>query len=138
MTDTTPDIVDALAQLSFEMLDALTRSAAEHELSVTQLRLLGILRDREPTMASLAERLRLDRSSITGLIDRAEKRGLVARRASTDDARVTTIELTPAGRKTAEALEATVNRAVTALIAGTAQKDRPAIIRFAESITARP
>lgn len=131
------DIVDALAQLTFAVLDVLSRCVAEHDLSLTQLRLLGILRDRTPAMASLAERLRLDRSSITGLIDRAEKRGLVARHASTEDARVTLIELTVLGRTTAETLQAAVTQAISTLTATASPKDRQAIIRFSESIVGR-
>jgi DNA-binding MarR family transcriptional regulator len=53
----------------------LTRIAAEHDLSVTQLGMLGILRDRTPTMAQIADYLELDRSSVSGLVDRAERRG---------------------------------------------------------------
>jgi DNA-binding MarR family transcriptional regulator len=138
MPDDTPnEIVDALAELSFVMLDVLTRCAAEHELSMSQLRLLGILRDREPTMAQLATHLRLDRSSITGLIDRAEKRELVARRPSAADGRVTTVALTAAGRRIAEQLEATVGREVGGIVEHTSAADRVTIIRFSRSITPR-
>ncbi|GHF33280.1 hypothetical protein FHX82_005262 [Amycolatopsis bartoniae] len=49
--------------------------AAEHELSVVQLRLLGVLRDRRPGMLELGAHLGLDKSSMTGLVSRAEKRG---------------------------------------------------------------
>ena len=138
MTDADPStIVDALAELSFVMLDVLTRCAAEHELSLSQLRLLGILRDRQPTMAQLAVHLRLDRSSITGLIDRAEKRGLVARRASVDDGRVTIIEPTAAGRRIMEQLEATIGREVGELVSPTSRSDQATIIRFSRSVTPR-
>ena len=42
--------VDGMAQLSFVIQGMLERRAAEHDLSVIQTRLLGILRDRTPTM----------------------------------------------------------------------------------------
>jgi MarR family transcriptional regulator, lower aerobic nicotinate degradation pathway regulator len=48
-------------------------------MSVTQLRMLGILRDREPAMLDLASHLKLENSSVIGLINRGEKRGLVER-----------------------------------------------------------
>ena len=50
-------LVDALAQSAFVVMGALTRIGAEHELSLTQLRVLGILRDRTPRMAELADYL---------------------------------------------------------------------------------
>ena len=63
--------MDGLVQVSFTVIALLSRVAAEHDLSLTQLRVLAILRDREPTMAELATHLGLERSSVSGLIDRA-------------------------------------------------------------------
>ena len=73
------EFVNALAQLSFVVQSMLARTAAKHDLSLTQLRLLGMLRDRRPSMQELAQRLGLDKSSVTGLVDRAERRGLMKR-----------------------------------------------------------
>ncbi len=63
-------LVDALAQLSFLVHNALAEIAAQHDLSIIQTRLLGVLRDREPTMNALGRHLGLDKSSISGLVDR--------------------------------------------------------------------
>ncbi len=94
-----PDLsdVDALVQLAFLVHGALERRAVEHDLSITQVRLLGILRDRTPTMNELATLLGLDRSSITGLVDRAERRGLVRRVPAPEDRRSFLVTLSPAG-----------------------------------------
>jgi MarR family transcriptional regulator, lower aerobic nicotinate degradation pathway regulator len=89
---------DGLAQLSFLIQDILERRAREHDLSVIQIRLLGILRDRRPTMNELARLLGLDKSSVTGLVDRAERRGLVARVPSAADRRSVLVSLTDHGR----------------------------------------
>src|ERR1700727_71995 len=80
---------DGLAQLSFVVQGMLEHRAAEHGLSIIQARLLGVLRDRTPTMNDLARLLGLDKSSVTGLVDRAERRGLVMRVPSTTDRRGT-------------------------------------------------
>jgi MarR family transcriptional regulator, lower aerobic nicotinate degradation pathway regulator len=92
---------DALAQLSFLVQGLLERRAREHDLSVIQIRLLGILRDRRPTMNELARLLGLDKSSVTGLVDRAERRGLVARVPSAADRRSVLVSLTDHGRSVA-------------------------------------
>jgi DNA-binding MarR family transcriptional regulator len=92
-------IVDALAQLSFLVHGMLARHAAAHDLSMIQTRLLGVLRDRDPTMQELARLLELDKSSVTGLVDRAEKRGLVRRTRSAEDGRSIIVNLTSSGRK---------------------------------------
>jgi DNA-binding MarR family transcriptional regulator len=80
-------LVDALAQLTFAVQGAFSRITAEHDLSVPAARLLGIVRDRQPTIGELATFLQLDKSSVTGLVDRAAERGLVARTASPVDRR---------------------------------------------------
>src|SRR5580692_1760722 len=92
-------IVDALAQLSFLVQGMLAKRAAAHDLSMIQTRLLGVLRDREPMMQELARLLELDKSSATGLVDRAEKRGLVKRTPSIEDRRSIRVTLTPLGRR---------------------------------------
>jgi DNA-binding MarR family transcriptional regulator len=124
-------VVDALAQVSFAVYDVLTKAASAHDLSVTQLRLLGILRDRTPSMAAIANTMNLDRSSVSGLIDRAEQRGFVARRTSTDDARVTLVDLTADGRSVALDLEATVGMRVGELLNGVSAADQAHFVRIA-------
>jgi DNA-binding MarR family transcriptional regulator len=89
--------VDSLAQLSFAVHGLLERRAGEHGISITQTRLLGVLRDREPTMRELALLLDLDKSSVSGLVDRAERRGLVARAPSASDGRAVQVRLTADG-----------------------------------------
>lgn len=88
-------------QTSFEVVAIVTRVGAEHELSLTQIRMLGILRDRDLRMAQLAEYLGLERSTVSGLVDRAEKRGLVERTPSAADGRSVELRLTAAGQELA-------------------------------------
>src|SRR5271155_1675791 len=89
---------DALAQTSFTLMAVLTEVPAEHALSFTQLRVLGILRDREPTMADLATFTGLERSTVSGLIDRAAQRGLVTKTADLHDGRSVRVTLTESAR----------------------------------------
>lgn len=98
------ELIDGLAQISFTIIALLSQKAAEHDLSLTQLRVLAILRDREPKMAELAAHLGLDRSSVSGLIDRAARRGLVERHSSSDDGRVVRVRLTTDGHRLARLL----------------------------------
>jgi DNA-binding MarR family transcriptional regulator len=91
-------LVDSLVQSSFLVQGVMRQVAARHDLSVTQMRLLGILRDREPGTLLLSRILELDKSSVTGLVDRAEKRGLVERVPDPDDGRAVRIKLTRSGR----------------------------------------
>ena len=118
------DMADALFQLSFRLHGTLARIAAEHDLSIIQVRLLGILRDREPGMLELARHLELEKSSLSGLVDRAENRGLVERMPSADDRRVSNIRVTAHGRKLSRVLEEEVNAEVVKLVGVLSRPDR--------------
>jgi MarR family transcriptional regulator, lower aerobic nicotinate degradation pathway regulator len=110
------DLRDALVQVSFALMAALTEVAAEHDLSLTQLRVLGILRDREPTMADLATFTGLERSTVSGLIDRASQRGLVVRAADPVDGRSVRVRLTAQARRLERQITAAVSQRVTPLL----------------------
>jgi len=56
------------------------------------------------TMTELSERLQLAQSTVTELVARAQKAGLVAREPSPDDGRVVFFSLTPEGERRLEAL----------------------------------
>ena len=120
-------VVDGLAQLSFVIQGLLQRRAAAHDLSMIQTRLLGVLRDRRPTMNELARLLDLDKSSISGLVDRAERRGLVERTPSTTDRRVVLVALTASGRSLASDVAARFAADVSTLLGSWSDSDRDAL-----------
>jgi DNA-binding MarR family transcriptional regulator len=95
-------LIDALARASFATMAVLSRVAAEHDLSLTQLRVLAILRDRRIRMSELADYLGLDKSTISGLVDRAQKRGLLRRAPDPADGRAVDVFLTTDGIHLAE------------------------------------
>ncbi|MBC6463768.1 MarR family transcriptional regulator [Actinomadura sp. HBU206391] len=125
-------LVDALAQSAFVVMGVLTRIGAEHELSLTQLRVFGILRDRRPRMAELADFLGLDKSTISGLVDRAEQRGLLERGKNADDGRVVDVFMTAAGLELAERVHAQVRRALAPTTGRLDAKERRTLTRLLE------
>jgi DNA-binding MarR family transcriptional regulator len=96
------ELVDALVMTSFATMAVLNRIAAEHDLSLTQLRVLAILRDRRVKMSELTNFLGLDKSTVSGLVDRAEKRGLLQRAPNPHDGRGVDVFLAPSGMQLAE------------------------------------
>ena len=134
------ELISALVRASFATTAVLSRVAAEHDLSLTQLRVLAILRDRRVRMSELADYLGLDKSTISGLVDRAEKRGLLRRAPSPGDGRATDVFLSAEGgqlaelgeRKIAESLSAMTGkltkpetRRLTALLEYVLEQERP-------------
>ncbi len=91
---------EEIVELVFELVER-TRAhfeavAAEFDLTPTQA--VALIRLGEPiAMNELATALTCDRSNITGLIDRLEKRRLVRRQTDSTDRRVKTLILTNAG-----------------------------------------
>ncbi|UOE43253.1 MarR family winged helix-turn-helix transcriptional regulator [Agromyces larvae] len=110
---------DALARLAFLTNARLEARAAEvgEGLSVQQLRLLGILRDREPTINELTVLLGVDKSSVSGLVIRAERRGLVSRTRHERDGRAVRVRLEGSGRTLIDAATASFELDVQQLLA---------------------
>jgi DNA-binding MarR family transcriptional regulator len=102
--DSTDALLDGLVRSGFQIMGVLTRIGAEYDLSLTQLRVLGILRDRRLRMSDLAAFLGLDKSTLSGLIDRAERRGLLTRAVSPEDKRAVVVSITDAGHELTERL----------------------------------
>ncbi len=74
---------------------------ARWELSPSQFNVLNLLADRPEglTQAELGRALIMHRSNVTGLVDRLERRGLLARRDAAGDRRAWRVCLTPAGQR---------------------------------------
>lgn len=60
----------------------------------------------DPTIGEIAEYLTLQHHSVVGLVDRAEKAGLVVRSRDTEDHRVVRLQLAPRGRDVIRRLSA--------------------------------
>jgi MarR family transcriptional regulator, lower aerobic nicotinate degradation pathway regulator len=125
---------DALVEMSFAIQDLLGQVGDRHQLSLTQTRLLGILRDREPGMLELGRHLHLEKSSVSGLIDRAQQRGLVQRRPDTDDGRAVNVSITPAGTAIAEQIQTALAKPLVDLLAPLAPRQRGQLTRLLRSL----
>ena len=121
---------DALVEMSFVIQDLLGQVADRHQLSLTQIRLLGILRDREPGVLELARYLNLEKSSVSGLVDRAQQRGLVERKPGTKDGRAVHVSITPAGRAIAERIQTALTQPLTDLLAHLPPRQRAQLTRL--------
>ncbi|MEU7987471.1 MarR family winged helix-turn-helix transcriptional regulator [Streptosporangium canum] len=135
---TSDALVDALVRSTFQVVGVLTRIGAERDLSLTQLRVLGILRDRRPRMTELAAFLGLDKSTLSGLIDRAERRGLVARGKNPQDRRVVDVFLTPAGLELAEQVYGEVRRALAPATARLDPQDGDQLVQLLHTVLHSP
>lgn len=132
------DVVDTLVRTTFEVAGVLTRIGGEHDLSLTQLRVLGILRDRRARITELAAYLGLDKSTMSGLVDRAQRRGLLTRGKNPDDGRVVDVYMTPAGLELAKRVEDDVRRALAPMTGRLDPEQLDQLIKLLELVSARP
>jgi DNA-binding MarR family transcriptional regulator len=130
-------LVDALVQTSFVTMALLNKVGGEHDLSLTQLRVLAILRDRRLKMTELADYLGLDKSTMTGLVDRAEKRGLLERVRNPTDGRAVDVRISPDGAELAERLYAQVARSLSPMTSTLTRADQRRLRALLESMLDR-
>jgi MarR family transcriptional regulator, lower aerobic nicotinate degradation pathway regulator len=131
-----PAILDSLVELSFSVQDLVARVAARNDASVTQVRLFGTLRDREPTMSDLKTHLSLEKSSVSGLIDRAERRGLVERTTGHPDGRAVHVRLTELGNELANRFAEEAYAELEKLLASLSDRDKRRLSQLARAILA--
>jgi DNA-binding MarR family transcriptional regulator len=128
-------MVDALVRASFLTMAVLSKAGAAEDLSLTQLRVLGILRDRRLRMTALADYLGLEKSTLSGLIDRAEKRGLVERAPGAADRRAVEVFLSKGGHELAGRLYGQVRQALAPMLGRLAPGERARLQALLEQLT---
>jgi len=96
-------VADALIRLSVISSSIFAQVAERHELPAAQARLLCVLAGGPRRMSQLAAILGVEKAALTGLADRAERRGLITRTAVPGDRRALSVALTPGGLDAARA-----------------------------------
>jgi DNA-binding MarR family transcriptional regulator len=95
-------ILEAIVYLSTESRRITKELARRADLTGPQLTVLKMLEGLgDLSLSDLSERIRAQNSTVTGIIDRMEREGLVVRTRSTEDRRVVRIKLTEKGARIA-------------------------------------
>jgi DNA-binding MarR family transcriptional regulator len=116
------DLAAALVRLSHLVQHVFADVSRDYDLTPQQTQLLCVLIRGPVGMTELSRLLHLEKSSLTGLVDRVERRGLVARARDVHDRRACQIALTDDGVQ----LAASSHEAVTARLDTLARELRPA------------
>lgn len=99
-------IVETIIYLYTESRRLTKGMAREVGLTGPQLTVIKLLESFENlSLSSLSERIRAQNSTVTGIIDRMEREGLVRRERSTTDRRVVHIRLSDKGQKLARQIQ---------------------------------
>jgi DNA-binding MarR family transcriptional regulator len=116
-----------------------TRAVAEqYGLTGSQLLVLKLLEPRgQVSLSALSGEIRAKNSTVTGIVDRMERDGLVVRRRSGDDRRVVHIELTAKGKKLANDVKADPRYMFRALLEELPAKDAAELERIMTKLVGR-
>jgi DNA-binding MarR family transcriptional regulator len=117
-------IVAALVRSAFLVNATYAESGREHGLTPQQGQLLCVLMAQPYGMSELGAMLGLAKSSLTGLVDRTERNGLVRREPDQRDTRAVRVALTPRGGRLAEEFYAETCRRIEMLPAGLSAAER--------------
>ncbi|MFC9997864.1 MarR family winged helix-turn-helix transcriptional regulator [Nocardia sp. NPDC127526] len=117
-------VVGGLVRSAFLVNAVYVESGREYGLTQQQGQLLCVLMAQPYGMGELGAMLNLAKSSLTGMIDRTERNGLVHRESDPGDARAVRVALTPKGRALAEEFYAETCRRIEALSAGLSAAER--------------
>lgn len=120
-------VVAALVRSAFLVNAVYAESAREYGLTPQQGQLLCILMAQPYGMSELGATLGLAKSSLTGLVDRSERNGLVQRIPDPDDSRAVRVALTERGARLGDEFYAETCRRVEELTAGLAAEERDAL-----------
>lgn len=119
--------MELAAELDARVL-ALTRLSGRGDLSRTAASVLATLRDRGPQrVTALAAHEAVAQPSMTALVSRLERAGLVRRGVDPDDARAVRVALTPAGGERLRAIRAARTQAMAARLAALDESERAAL-----------
>ncbi len=116
--------VAALVRSTFLVNAVYANSAREYGLTQQQGQLLCVLMAQPYGMSELGAVLGLAKSSLTGLVDRSERNGLVQRAPDPEDSRAVRVSLTRQGAKLADEFYTETCRRVEELTAGLGPAER--------------
>ncbi|MGW0736905.1 MarR family winged helix-turn-helix transcriptional regulator [Streptomyces sp. NPDC002851] len=100
----TLEVVELIGTVVSRYYDEYDRAATKHSLTGAQARVLALLALEPMPMRRIAQKLKCEPSNVTGIVDRLEARGYVARRPDPADRRVKLAAPTEEGARTARAL----------------------------------
>ena len=100
----TMEVVELIGDVVARFYADYELAAGEHALTGPQARLLSLLSLEPLPMRKLAQKLKCEPSNVTGIVDRLEARGLVARRPDPADRRVKLAAATDEGLRVARDL----------------------------------
>jgi MarR family 2-MHQ and catechol resistance regulon transcriptional repressor len=127
------ELLNALGSTTFRQM--VWQRLSELDLTFAQSQVLFHVNDHPGCpMGDVAKAFGVTLPAVTHIVDRLEQKGFAARGAMPGDRRVTTLELTTAGRALARELDSTRTRAMEAILARVSATERRRIVTGVEAL----
>jgi DNA-binding MarR family transcriptional regulator len=135
-TTSTGGVVTALHRATHVTLQLLAARLAQPELTGSEQNVLAVLADRRPRAAGeLAAETGTRPTTLTSVLDRLERKGLLVREPDEADRRSLRIVLTAAGRRTAAAVQSAVRELERTALASVSAEDVAGFHAVARALT---
>ena len=134
------DIGKKIIILSNQVKRSLDRAAEDSGITGVQARVLGILgeaqkNNRDVFQKDIEEKLRIRRSSVTGILQLMEKKGLISRESVPYDARLKKIMLTKEAMKLEDHLHDNIYRFEEKLTKDVTTEDLETLLRVMDTLS---
>jgi DNA-binding MarR family transcriptional regulator len=127
------ELLNALGSTTFRQM--VWQRLSELDLTFAQSQVLFHVNDHPGCpMGDVAKAFGVTLPAVTHIVDRLEQKGFAARGSMPGDRRVTTLELTVAGRALARELDTTRTRAMEAILARVSAAERRRIVTGIEAL----
>lgn len=127
-------VADALVHISHLVDHVFLEVAQDQGLTPQQVHLLCLVDSRAVGMKELAEALDLEKSSLTGLVDRVARRGLITRIPDDHDRRACRVTVTEEGGRVSAACHREVVRRLEALADHLSPADKETLAKLAAQL----
>ncbi|WP_052397979.1 MarR family winged helix-turn-helix transcriptional regulator [Streptomyces sp. NRRL F-5123] len=128
-------LTDSLIGL-FREIDALFSAASRSQgLTPQQAQLLCFAQHMQPSFGELARLLHCDKTNVTGLADRLERRGLITREPDPHDRRLSRVHLTADGAALTAAFQQVVDSSLAGRFTGWTAEQRASLLPLLRAAT---
>ncbi|SDI55578.1 MarR family winged helix-turn-helix transcriptional regulator [Nonomuraea jiangxiensis] len=120
----------------FREIDGLFSTVSRQQgLTPQQAQLLCFAQHLQPAFGELATLLHCDKTNVTGLVDRLQRRGLLTRQPDPNDRRMTRVRLTPQGEAVTAQFKQAIGATLTTRFSSWPSAERDNLVRLLQSAT---
>ncbi|MCI3276884.1 MarR family winged helix-turn-helix transcriptional regulator [Streptomyces cylindrosporus] len=129
------ELVETLIGVFMEIDGLFSTASRQLGLTPQQAQLLCFAQHLQPSFGELATLLHCDKTNITGLVDRLQRRGLLIRQPDPNDRRMTRVHLTPEGKAVTSQFQQAINTTLTSCFSSWPPTQRDSLVHLLQTAT---